>query len=296
MNIVVSANKKYIRPLKVLLYSIYSQNKGVHTYFINFSVKKEDILDLEKITSKFEGCKFTSINVPRNISNCFRGNYSINQGISNLNKANLSIETFSRVLSLLLLPKDLDRALYLDVDTIVKGDLSNFYNKDFKNHSAIGMNIYKDIKYETAYKDFLQNSFNAGVVLLNLKKIRENKAIDSREICKLINETLVSNNLCFDEYVLNTLFKDDVLFEDYLKYNLPTDLRYLNDDILNNKQKYIDEALILHYIHSIKPWNANHLLNKEFCKVWRSYAKQRSDAFKDIKVLKEVTHGNLRRK
>ena len=294
MNIVVSANKKYIEPLKVLLYSIYSQNKDVNTYFINFSVKEEYLASLRDLTSKFAGCSFNSISVPNNIKASFDRKPGVKQGIAYLNKINLSIETFSRVLSLSLLPSNLDRVLYLDVDTIVKGDLSNFYNKDFKGKSVIGMNIYKDITYETEYKDFLQSSFNAGVALFNLKKIRENANITLNKLCKLINEVLEWKNLCFDEYVLNNLFKDDILFEDYLKYNLPADPIYLNKDILDNKQKYINNALIIHYIHSIKPWNAKSSLNKEFCNVWKSYAKKLSEEYKDI--VKGVAHGSIRRK
>ena len=157
------------------------------------------------------------------------------------------------------------------------------------------MNIYKDMKYETEYKEFLQSSFNAGVALFNLKKIREEKLVSAKNICDLINSTFESKNFCFDEYVLNTIFKNNILFEDYLKYNLPAEPKYLNKDIMTNKQKYINDALIIHYIHAIKPWGAKSVLNREFCEVWKSYAKQLAETYSDITV-KELTHGSNRRK
>ena len=43
MNIAVSSNKLFLKPLSVLLYSLYKHNENVDVFFINFSVEDSDL-------------------------------------------------------------------------------------------------------------------------------------------------------------------------------------------------------------------------------------------------------------
>lgn len=67
-----------------------------------------------------------------------------------------------------LLP-DLDRILYLDVDTIVDGDIGELFEMDLKDNYFAGV--------EETYRKFpMQHYYNAGVLVFNLEKMRDGKA------------------------------------------------------------------------------------------------------------------------
>ena len=77
-----------------------------------------------------------------------------------------------------ILPQD-DRVLYLDVDTIVNGDLSELWNLDLTGYYIAGAReLYWTEKLGRLY-------VNAGVLVMNLKKLRED-GMDDR-IIELIN-------------------------------------------------------------------------------------------------------------
>lgn len=97
----------------------------------------------------------------------------------------ISVETYYRYLIPELLP-ELDKILYLDADIIVRGDITPLYDFDISDYYISGAN---DLwVHDTKYKGkigFAQNELyvNAGVLLMNLRKMRAEKNgsdIDSR--------------------------------------------------------------------------------------------------------------------
>lgn len=75
----------------------------------------------------------------------------------------LGLMTFTRLGFPVTLEED--RVLYLDVDTFVRKDLSDFYNIDFDNNLVAGV---AEPKKSTPQNPYL----NAGVLLMNLDLIR----------------------------------------------------------------------------------------------------------------------------
>lgn len=73
-----------------------------------------------------------------------------------------------------------DKILYLDVDTIINHDISELYNIDIENFEVA---CVRDIMFVNFIGFF--NYFNAGMMLLNLKKIKETKSFDKATLlCK----------------------------------------------------------------------------------------------------------------
>lgn len=73
--------------------------------------------------------------------------------------------------------KNESRALYLDCDTICKGDLSELYNADFENNYIIGcMGI--DVSKRQAEELNIEYYINSGVLLYNIPLMNENKYLD----------------------------------------------------------------------------------------------------------------------
>ncbi len=102
----------------------------------------------------------------------------------------------------LLIPKVIpeDRILYLDADTIVNGDLSEFYHQDIKNIDIVGVRDIGilDIQLQSIGKKHGDLYINAGVLLMNLDQIREKNLSDTW--IKLINTQPTS---CYDQDIMN---------------------------------------------------------------------------------------------
>lgn len=142
----------------------------------------------------------------------------------------------------LLLPKVIceDRLLYLDADTIVNGDLSELYNMDMEDADIVGVKDIGilDIQLQSIGKKHGDPYINAGVLLMNLKQIRERNLSDIW--IKLINTRPTS---CYDQDVLNATCKIKLV-----------------DNIYNSSISTgfapLDQIKIAHYAGGIadKPW------------------------------------------
>ena len=74
-----------------------------------------------------------------------------------------------------ILPDDIDRVLWLDPDTIVVDDISDIWNTDIHNHYFAG------VEEVANHNHTLKPYINAGVMLMNLRKFRED-AMDEHVI------------------------------------------------------------------------------------------------------------------
>lgn len=102
---------------------------------------------------------------------------------------------------------DVDKLLYLDGDIIVQTDLSELGKTDFTDKEYGAVVEDSGVLYsETLIRQNIPEYFNSGVMLLNLKALRENKIPE-----KLVEEKFNSkDNSLMDQHVLNIVFRDHV--------------------------------------------------------------------------------------
>lgn len=158
-----------------------------------------------------------------------------------------------------------DKAIYIDGDTIVTADLGEFYSIDLKDN-FVGAIPERVMRTEDIFGTYVENVlgidryayFNAGVLLIDCKKTREAKMLE--KFGKLLAEYdfLVTQ----DEDYLNILCKDRVLlispeWNAEVYFGLPV--------------ASVNEAKILHYIMSAKPWRVG---AAEYSAPFWNYAKQ----------------------
>ena len=277
MNIVVSSNKNFIYPLSILLYSLYVNNENVNVYFINFSVDESDLDGLKKLTSKFPTCSFNIINMPEDMVRRFDNTARSAHTLESLKNRQLSIETYGKVVTPCLLPKDMDRCLYLDADIIVQKNIEDFYNTDLEGKSLMGFCV-KEFTVIPPKNTFpgVDEIFNAGVLLLDLNKIRLTGVLDYERVLEHIEYSMNNTNMHFDEFIMNTIFKDDVIFGDTSKYNFPAN--FFGDPNIKSRRgefernvSYLRDASIIHYMSKYKPWSDNSVLNKFSRAIWWDY-------------------------
>ena len=159
-----------------------------------------------------------------------------------------------------MLPEIPDKILYLDTDTIINNDLQELYNIDIDDYELGAVtDIYNWASPSRWFKSFY---FNAGVLLLNMKKIRETKMLEkTRYLC------LTKKMMYMDQDALNNSAK--------LVKRLPVKF--------NSKDKYYKEIVVHHFCnvregkfkfvgkwwHRIKPWEVD-------------FVKQKMSAYDDI--------------
>lgn len=158
-----------------------------------------------------------------------------------------------------------EKILYIDSDTIIQDDLSDFYSTQIEGNYAA---VVKDSLF-FVNRQYMDNAginnefyFNSGVLLLNLNKFREDNIPQ-----KLIDYKLHHDTGFMDQDALNAVLGKNIVFSSW-KYNfLPFYTRRLNLNSLSKLFDYdfrnmtlrtiISKASILHLGGPDKPWKYN---------------------------------------
>ncbi len=202
-----------------------------------------------------------------------------------------------------LLPKAVERALYLDADTVVDGDILPLVNYDLKGKS-IGM-VLESIT--DGYKrmigmDESSEYYNSGVILFDVGRWRMNRCCD-----KLIDHiTNVRSSYIGDQDFLNIVCEGDICRLPVIYNYQPLHARYTMEQYFScfGQPPYYDKteieaakgnAVIYHCYRWLGdfPWNEGNLhpFNDMFDEyldksLWRGYVKAPSDAGSAVKVEK----------
>jgi lipopolysaccharide biosynthesis glycosyltransferase len=153
-----------------------------------------------------------------------------------------------------------DKILYLDGDIIVTKDLTELYNIPLENCYAAATSDMAIVKFYDYFKDLnIGNYFNAGVMLLNAKLIRENKIK-----MLLYAERKNPNYRYVDQDIWNVICKNKIvwlpvkynnMFGNYGNWNITiNDInRYYNANYKSEKS-LIHDSYIIHLCGPAKPW------------------------------------------
>lgn len=284
MNIVMCSSNEYSIHCGTLIISILKNSladEKFNFYIIEANMSEENKNTLSQL-KKIKPFNINFIKIDGEIFNdeAFTKEYSY--------MPQLRVQTFYKYLIPNLL-KDIDKVLYLDIDTLVFNSLADFYNIDLTGKYAAV--IENNDRYTAINKIGVKNYFNAGVILYNLKKCREDN----------ISEKLFKNHITLfkqgklkyaDQCVLNYTFNENVVWAD-LKYNVGTQWTH-------NKSKAcktaVANAIIAHFTTPQKPWNfvLTHPYAKEYFKYLPfSTFKEAKELQKSYRkyLIKRYTHG-----
>ena len=157
-----------------------------------------------------------------------------------------------------------DKAIYIDADTVVNGDISELFLTDIGD-SYLGAAQDRVLLETDLFGEYAEkvvgvdrhNFFNAGMLLINCKKFREIKVL-SKFIEYLSIYTFV---VAQDEDYLNVICRDHVYWLD----------QRWNTLVYGEIPYPIEEAKIIHYIMTNKPW---HYSECRFSSYFWEYAKK----------------------
>lgn len=187
----------------------------------------------------------------------------------------VSIAAFFRLLIPEILSNELEKAIYLDCDLVVRGNLEQLWQTDLGDNYVLaaqdswipyvsnpnGLLNYKELKISSDSK-----YFNTGVLVINLKKWRTDN-ISARAINYLKEKTEYVR--WHDQDILNALFAGQWGELDP-RWNCSPSSVYgfsswkespFTEEVYNN---LIRDPCIVHYVSNKKPWTSRHTLLKEY--------------------------------
>lgn len=171
-----------------------------------------------------------------------------------------------------------DKAIYLDSDIVVLGDISELYNQEIGN-SLIAAAPDDVIQTQEEFQEYAEkvvgvanykNYFNAGILLMNLDELRK---FDFQNKFLYLLET-IKFTVAQDQDYLNRLCKGRTKIIDKTWDRMPIAI-----DNIDEK-----DIKIIHYNLNFKPWRFDNVLYSEY--FW-SYAKK-TEFYNEISKSKET--------
>ncbi len=187
-----------------------------------------------------------------------------------------------------------NKAIYLDSDIVVLGDIAELYNQDMGDNliAAAPDDVIQTIKVFQEYAEKVvgvadyRNYFNAGILLMNLDEFRK---FDFQNKFLYLLET-IKFTVAQDQDYLNRLCKGKVKIIDKAWDTMP-----IGNETLEEK-----DVKIVHYNLADKPWHYDNIKYKEYfwkyakkteyyneiCKIKENYSEE--ERFKDMQQFKTL--------
>ena len=263
MNIVITVDDNYIRPARIMLESLFEQNRtSMHIYLLHSNVCAENLSKLTRHVAALGG-DFTDIRVDGAL---FEG--------APVNKY-FTKEMYYRLLTYRLLPEE-ERALYLDPDIIIRGEIDGLYHMDFEGKMMIAIPDYLGDSYYPERKKNLglgeeYRYINSGVILFNIPLMREQ--FDLNDMFAFLARE--GGRYEFpDQDLINVYFKDRIKYAPR-EYNFTTEYVSVGDFLhylFSPRYRRSERAVIAHYMGKCKPWKPSYYY--KYYGIYYSYLKK----------------------
>lgn len=156
--------------------------------------------------------------------------------------------------------------LFLDSDMLITKDINEIRNWDNPFYASGTVTKYKSETLNPELNPFDIEAFNAGFMLID-SSLRNNKIIN--DLKNMISQNFFKKFIVYakmnniprvgsDQIILNTYFKEETTFISG-KYNYRTGI---SKNILTKDNIDLEEASIIHYTGSKKPWMMDKILNQ----------------------------------
>ncbi|WP_338470714.1 glycosyltransferase family 8 protein [Niallia sp. XMNu-256] len=248
MNILVTLDSHYLKPLRVMLKSLFFNHQGEHfdIYLLHSRIKDEEITELQNFIHE-EGHELFVIK----ISNDYFKDAPIIKHYSR--------EMYYRLLAFQFLPSHLEKILYLDPDILIINEIRSLYDMDISEymyaaayHDRVSV---KEINRLRLWPYEIDAYFNSGVLLMNLTSHR--KEIEVGEIFDFVAKNK-KRLILPDQDILNALYSKKIKQVDEVLYNY--DPRFfhfykLASDGLYDMDYIIHHTSIIHFCGKRKPWH-----------------------------------------
>lgn len=275
MNIMISINREYMKYACVMLMSLKRHHKDIllSVYILHSELTYEDFQKMDEIIGS-EGIELIPVFIPKGT-------------VKDFQIGNWPEEAAYRLLAADLFRDSVERILHLDVDILITGDISEFYNTPFEEHYLAACEDFLTVeekrrKCREFGRDESVSLLNSGVLLFNIHKLSSNGfcyAVFADILKKYPNIKIEYP----DQDILNLLFCDKTKYMDGIKYNYAPFFYKINDSghFYNSQETLAANCRIIHMYGGSKPWeNIDRMAADQ---LWWEYA-ERTPFYFDMKV------------
>ncbi len=238
ISIALCTDENLVKHIGTLLYSVDENTSSfVDAYIIYDNLSEKSLKKLTTLNDIFSTVKVQMVRVPD------KQQEKINK--ISLENNGLPVTSCYRFILADLLPS-LDRIIYLDIDTLVLGDLTELWRINLEGNfigATKDILLYSDMNASQSQRFIFEKEmyFNSGILLIDLNLFREYK---------------ISNKLI--DFAINTVSYCRYGDQDILNYYFSGTLKLL-DVIWNCGRKFMDgiedKIKIVHFYGLEKPWN-----------------------------------------
>lgn len=259
MNIAISLNEQYFYYTYIMLFSLFKNNPDdITVYVLNRDLSDDSLKEFIDLANLY-GNKIVNIHIDEEILT-----------IDLPTTKAWTMEIYFRLALSDLLPMDVEKILYLDVDMIVNRDISDLYNteldksifgvvEDIMPNDEIRVTLLKEV-FNKGHK-----YFNSGMLLINVSEWRKKYNLKYYlEILKSIDYKVLAP----DQDLLNYVHSNEVKYLDGDKYNVFCGISHC---LGKNYEEIKENAYIIHFTGT-KPWDSN-CLHFDIEMLWWDYAK-----------------------
>ncbi len=283
--VIFAINNEYVKQLATVIVSILKNSATDAEYEFNILGSSISECNKDVLKSLSETSTINFIDMNEVIKKVDLEKYMSRRDGYNY----ISVETYYRFFIPELFPQH-EKVIYLDADILVLKDLAELYRADIKDFYAgvvhdTYIELFGDRKTKTMpqvklseyFREKLKKTsssyFNAGVLLLNIDKIRKDNIVE-----KLWEFAQKESPLEYqDQDVLNAVLENNVKFLDG-SWNVLKDLEIHARKVKDkSKAKYLMQLYknpgIFHYVGDNKPWDIHRVYNFSFVVEWWDYYK-----------------------
>ncbi|MBN6067123.1 glycosyltransferase family 8 protein [Aggregatibacter actinomycetemcomitans] len=241
MNIAFSSDNNYAPYLLVSILSILNNNSDseICFYILDFGINEKNRKIIEDIIHRHN----KKVNfIPINKNDFANFPITINY---------ISLATYARLNITEYIP-NIDKLLYIDVDTLTNGSLKELWDTDINHYSLAAC---KDFFIEIDQPDYkskigLENHyyFNAGILLINMKRWKNLNVLEAS--LKWLNKyrDIIKYQ---DQDILNGIFRNDIKFINTRFNFTPSECGYIK----HRKNREVNFPIIIyHYPGPDKFW------------------------------------------
>ena len=265
LNVLFASDDNYVPLLGVAITSLIENNQKdfdkINIFILDDEITSKNKKRLENLINNSNHNLYFIKN--KNVTDLKIDLYSLGK--------NQNLTAYSRLFLASLLPKDIDKIIYMDCDVLILGSFKELWMTNIEEHPCGAVLDVTDDFYKTELGFNLEEDYiNSGFLLINLKKWRQDNVEE-----KFIQFMVENQNKFYqhDQGVLNEVFKNQFLILDP-KYNFSSRFKVLGYDLARKyggmKREYyskdiIDNAkqnpIVVHFIgtHWNELWaNENH--------------------------------------
>ncbi len=270
MNVLYTLNEKYLPHLAASICSLCENNKktkSITFYIISLGISDEGKQKITDLCGEYQ--RDTVFYEFGDMRKKLKGEYDT---------GGFDISVLSRLFVGSTVPRELDRILYLDCDTVVIDDISEYYNTDFSENviAAVPEPVITASRRGVLGMQPFHDYYNAGVLLFNLEIWRNENCEEKVLSYFLHNWDRLPGN---DQDAINACFKGRILSVppkyNYASYNIYYPYSLLKK--LSGQAPYISKSeytdsnahpAIIHYLGEERPWRMGntHPFSNEYIK------------------------------